>query len=57
MHGLRHAYAQDRYEELTGWSCLVAGGPQTKDLDPDQREIDHVVRLTSAGSWGTSGKP
>ncbi len=26
MHGLRHAYAQDRYEELTGWKPPVAGG-------------------------------
>jgi integrase len=27
MHGLRHAYAQNRYEELTGWKCPAAGGP------------------------------
>ena len=26
MHGLRHAYAQDRYEELTGRKCPAAGG-------------------------------
>ena len=28
MHGLRHAYAQTRYEELTGWKSPAAGGPQ-----------------------------
>ncbi len=26
MHGLRHAYAQDRYKELTGWECPASGG-------------------------------
>ena len=27
MHGLRHAYAQRRYEDLTGWRCPLAGAP------------------------------
>lgn len=27
MHGLRHRYAQDRYEALTGWKAPAAGGP------------------------------
>ncbi len=27
MHGLRHAYAQARYEILTGWKAPAAGGP------------------------------
>ncbi len=27
LHGLRHAYAQARYKELTGWACPAAGGP------------------------------
>lgn len=26
MHGLRHAYAQQRYRELTGWTSPHAGG-------------------------------
>lgn len=30
MHGLRHQYAQARYEVLTGWKAPVAGGPQSK---------------------------
>lgn len=29
MHGLRHAYAQQRYEELTGWKAPAAGGPDS----------------------------
>ena len=46
MHGLRHAYAQDRYEELTGWSCPAAAGPMVRDLTPQQRERDRETRLT-----------
>ena len=34
MHGLRHAYAQNRYEELTGWKCPAAGGPECQSTDP-----------------------
>ncbi len=46
MHGLRHAYAQNRYEELTGWPCPVAGGPVAGELTRDQRVRDHEARLT-----------
>jgi hypothetical protein len=52
MHGLRHAYAQDRYEELTGWSCPAAGGPVARDLSPEQREVDHEARLTISRELG-----
>ena len=52
MHGLRHAYAQDRYEELAAWSCPAAGGPVAKDLTPEQREIDSQVRLTISRELG-----
>jgi site-specific recombinase XerD len=40
MHGLRHAYAQARYEELTGWPCPAAGGPLARELKIEQRERD-----------------
>jgi integrase len=52
MHGLRHAYAQDRYEELTGWPCPAAGGPVAKELTQEQRERDHVARLTISRELG-----
>ena len=52
MHGLRHAYAQDRYEELTGWSCPAAGGPMAKDLTKEQRELDREARLTISRELG-----
>ena len=32
LHGLRHAYAQARYKELTGWKAPAAGGPSLKSL-------------------------
>ncbi|MCY1289378.1 hypothetical protein D9M70_384680 [compost metagenome] len=32
MHGLRHQYAQSRYEALTGWKAPAAGGPQRQAL-------------------------
>jgi len=46
MHGLRHAYAQKRYEELTGWRAPAAGGPHSKTLTPEQRQTDQEARLT-----------
>ncbi|WP_448570015.1 phage integrase N-terminal domain-containing protein [Thalassotalea ganghwensis] len=44
-HGLRHRYAQDRYETLAGWKCPVEGGISRKDMSPEQKEIDREVRL------------
>jgi site-specific recombinase XerC len=32
MHGLRHRYAQTRYEVLTGWKAPAAGGPSARAL-------------------------
>lgn len=43
-HGLRHAYAQRRYEDLTGWSAPAAGGPKSRELTPVQRELDAHAR-------------
>lgn len=44
MHGLRHAYAQARYEVLTGWEPPATGGPAVRELTPDQRAADAEVR-------------
>ena len=52
MHGLRHAYAQQRYFELTGWVCPVAGGPKTRSLSPQDRNIDKKARLTISRELG-----
>lgn len=52
MHGLRHAYAQRRYEELTGWHSPAAGGPATKSLTPDQRALDLKARAVISRELG-----
>lgn len=52
MHGLRHAYAQNRYEELAGWQCPAAGGPEKASLTPDQRAVDREARLTISRELG-----
>lgn len=44
MHGLRHLYAQTRYEELTGWKAPAAGGPTHSMLNPAQRVLDAIAR-------------
>jgi len=44
MHGLRHQYAQNRYEALTGWKSPAAGGSSSKALTPIQREKDEQAR-------------
>jgi len=46
MHGLRHAYAQQRYQELAGWRAPAAGGPMAKALTADQKRVDQAARLT-----------
>ena len=52
MHGLRHAYAQNRYEELTGWQAPAAGGSDAKTLTAEQRESDRQARLTISRELG-----
>jgi len=52
MHGLRHAYAQRRYEELTGWHSPAAGGPPSKSLTREQRDQDHQARLVISRELG-----
>jgi hypothetical protein len=52
LHGLRHAYAQARYKELTGWACPAAGGPVSTSLSADQRTLDHQARLTISRNLG-----
>ena len=52
MHGLRHAYAQQRYRELTGWPAPAAGGPTAKILTHEQKTIDRKARLTISRELG-----
>lgn len=52
LHGLRHAYAQKRYQELTAWFdenkkgliAPIAGGKPFKELSPKEKEWDKRAR-------------
>ena len=44
MHGLRHQYAQSRYETLTGRPPPAAGGSLATELSPTQRIEDRHAR-------------
>jgi site-specific recombinase XerD len=52
LHGLRHAYAQDRYEELTGWKSPAAGGPSDSALSATERSLDRQARLAISKELG-----
>jgi hypothetical protein len=52
MHGLRHEYAQQRYQELTGWAAPAAGGPHSRELTAAQKTLDHEARLIISREMG-----
>ena len=53
-HGLRHAYAQERYKALTGWDCPKRGGPGSKALTAEQKQQDRLARLQISEALGHS---
>lgn len=54
LHGLRHAYAQRRYRELTGWKCPLDGGPTRREMTEDHKKIDSDARLAISQELGHS---
>lgn len=52
LHGLRHGYAQARFEVLAGFKAPAAGGPSRDQLTPEQRDIDLHVRLQISTELG-----
>jgi site-specific recombinase XerD len=52
LHGLRHAYAQQRYQELTGRVAPAAGGLPTTALTPLQKAQDRAVRILISRELG-----
>ena len=59
LHGLRHAYAQKRYFDLTnqltngeGWKAPIAGGKIRKDMTAKEKRIDTQVRKIISRSLG-----
>ncbi|CZF84827.1 phage integrase N-terminal domain-containing protein [Grimontia marina] len=53
-HGLRHAYAQQRYLELTGWCAPAAGGKSSKELTREEKLTDRESRLIISEELGHS---
>jgi site-specific recombinase XerD len=61
LHGLRHAYAQQRYAELTnqmtkgnGWRCSIAGGLKRYQLSKVQKEVDKLAKMQISSELGHS---
>ena len=54
LHGLRHAYAQERYRELTGREAPAAGGMSWSRLTPQEKIEDGRARLTISEELGHS---
>jgi len=52
MHGLRHAYAQRRYEALTGFKAPAAGGRIRNALSADERALDKEARAVISAELG-----
>jgi integrase len=52
VHGFRHAYAQERYLELTGWKPPALGGPTSRELNPAMKAVDREARLTISRELG-----
>ncbi len=54
LHGLRHAYAQQRYKDLTGWPAPAAGGRKSGELSDEERKRDHDARMQISKELGHS---
>ena len=54
LHGLRHAYAQNRYHELAGWAYPMQGGKSKKDMTAVERATDYATRLKISKELGHS---
>lgn len=51
-HGLRHTYAQQRFQELTGFKCPAVGGPTSKELSLAQKDVDRSARIEISRELG-----
>ncbi len=52
LHGLRHGYAQRRFQEITGFACPAQGGPISRDLTPNQRALNEKARAVISSELG-----
>ena len=51
-HGARHAYAQGRYEKLTGFKCVARGGPTRAQMAHEAKNIDKRARYIISQELG-----
>ncbi|EJT04945.1 phage integrase N-terminal domain-containing protein [Rhizobium sp. CCGE 510] len=51
-HGFRHAYAQRRYQTLTGLACPLAGGKDWKEMNAGERDADRAARRQISAELG-----
>ena len=51
-HGLRHAYSQKRYEDLTGFPCPAKGGPLKSEMTNEQLKLDEGARKKISSELG-----
>ena len=54
LHGLRHAYAQRRYRELTGWDAPINGGKLKKSMTEEEKHVDQQARFIVSHELGHS---
>jgi len=54
LHGLRHGYAQRRFESLAGFPCPAKGGPTSKELTIGQRSLNKEARAIISSELGHS---
>jgi hypothetical protein len=54
LHGLRHGYAQHRFEDLAGFTCPAKGGPTSKELTIEQRALNEQARAMISTELGHS---
>lgn len=54
LHGLRHAYAQARYRELTGWESPINSGKTHQKLTNTEQKIDRAARHIISNELGHS---
>ena len=51
-HGLRHAYTQQRFYELTGFQCPAKNGPTHQQLDANEKILDKEARMIISAELG-----
>lgn len=56
LHGLRHAYAQKRYFEITGLKPPIKEGKKTSQMNIKEKKVDQIARKIISNELGHSRK-